>query len=148
MANRRGKRSRTDSGGIDSSYFGCQYCRHPSKLNPYPPLVSEAHICRYCGQTSSIVCTEYHAVTAARLIYLTLQSFTNVLFYLAANPQYIQPLREEVEPIVHQEGWSKAALGNKRRVDSFLRECQRMEGVNTSMCLHMIRWVSQLIIAR
>ena len=50
------------------------------------------------------------------------------------NPQYIQPLREEVEAIVEKEGWSKAALGKMRRVDSFLKECQHMEGFDTHEC--------------
>jgi cytochrome P450 len=44
------------------------------------------------------------------------------------NFQYVQPLREEVEVIVEKEGWSKAALAKMRKVDSFIRECQRMEG--------------------
>jgi len=57
--------------------------------------------------------------------------FTQVLFYLASNPQYIQPLREEVEGIVQKDGWSKVALGKMRKVDSFLRECQRIRGINT-----------------
>ncbi|KAG8219285.1 cytochrome P450 [Butyriboletus roseoflavus] len=64
------------------------------------------------------------------LIDITWQSFTHVLFYLAANPQYIQPLREEVEAIVEKDGWSKVALGRMRKVDSFIKECQRLEGIN------------------
>ncbi|KAG8214985.1 cytochrome P450, partial [Butyriboletus roseoflavus] len=58
-------------------------------------------------------------------------SFTQVLFQLAANPRYVQPLREEVEAIVEKEGWSKAALGGMRKVDSFVKECQRLIGVNS-----------------
>ena len=61
-----------------------------------------------------------------------------MLFYLAANPQYIQPLREEVEAVVEKEGWSKAALAKMRKVDSFIKECQRLEGIGggTSFCIH------------
>ncbi|KAG8219264.1 cytochrome P450 [Butyriboletus roseoflavus] len=62
-------------------------------------------------------------------IHTSSQSFTHVLFYLAANRQYIQPLREEVERIIKKEGWSKAALGKMRKVDSFIKECQRLEGI-------------------
>ncbi|KAF9235152.1 cytochrome P450 [Melanogaster broomeanus] len=50
------------------------------------------------------------------------------LYNLAANPQYMKPLREEVESIVESEGWSKGALAKMRRIDSFLTESQRMEG--------------------
>ncbi|KAF8549780.1 cytochrome P450 [Imleria badia] len=63
-------------------------------------------------------------------IHTSSHSFTHALFYLAANPQYIQPLREEVEGIVEKEGWSKAALSKMRKVDSFLKECQRIEGIS------------------
>ncbi|KAF9236826.1 cytochrome P450 [Melanogaster broomeanus] len=57
--------------------------------------------------------------------------FTQALCNLAANPQYIQPLREEVESIIATEGWSKAALNNMRKIDSFLKETQRMEGIGS-----------------
>ncbi|KAF9246259.1 cytochrome P450 [Melanogaster broomeanus] len=62
--------------------------------------------------------------------------FTQVLYNLAANPQYIQPLREEVESIVETAGWSKAALGKMRKIDSFLKESQRIEGLGS---LSMLR---------
>ncbi|KAF8446215.1 cytochrome P450 [Boletus edulis BED1] len=62
-------------------------------------------------------------------IHTTSNGFTQALFYLAANPQYIPPLREEVEGIVQKEGWSKSAVGKMRKVDSFLKECLRFEGV-------------------
>ena len=58
--------------------------------------------------------------------------FTHALFYLAANPQYVQPLREEVEGIVGKEGWTKTALGKMHKVDSFVKECLRMQGINLS----------------
>ncbi|KAG9308977.1 cytochrome P450 [Chiua virens] len=64
-------------------------------------------------------------------VHTTSQSIAHVILYLADNPQYIQPLREEVEAIVEREGWTKAALGKMRKVDSFLKECQRLEGINS-----------------
>ncbi|KAI9569395.1 cytochrome P450 [Boletus coccyginus] len=64
------------------------------------------------------------------VIFAAVHVFTQALFYLAANPQYIQPLREEVEGIVEKHGWTKIALGKMRKVDSFLKECQRIEGMN------------------
>ncbi|KAI0059479.1 cytochrome P450 [Artomyces pyxidatus] len=56
-------------------------------------------------------------------------SFTQAIYRLAANPEYLLPMREEVEAIVAAEGWSKAALQKMRRVDSFLRETQRCDGL-------------------
>ncbi|KAG9308976.1 cytochrome P450 [Chiua virens] len=64
------------------------------------------------------------------LNFAAIHSFAHVILYLAGNPEYIQPLREEVEAIVETEGWTKAALGKMRKVDSFLKECQRLEGIN------------------
>ncbi|KAF9237107.1 cytochrome P450 [Melanogaster broomeanus] len=57
-------------------------------------------------------------------------SFTQALFNLAANPQYIQPLREEVESIVGTEGWSTGALAKMHKIDSFLTESLRFEGLS------------------
>ncbi|EGN93634.1 hypothetical protein SERLA73DRAFT_189361 [Serpula lacrymans var. lacrymans S7.3] len=69
-------------------------------------------------------------------IHTSSMSFTHALFYLAAYPQYIQPLREEVEAIIEQEGWSKNALVKMRKVDSFLKEAQRFDGLG---CISMSR---------
>ncbi|KIK77861.1 hypothetical protein PAXRUDRAFT_775722 [Paxillus rubicundulus Ve08.2h10] len=68
---------------------------------------------------------------AAVHVGLAFQSFTQALYNLAANPQYMQPLREEVELIVEMDGWSMEALAKMHKVDSFLKECQRLEGVTS-----------------
>ncbi|KZT08258.1 cytochrome P450 [Laetiporus sulphureus 93-53] len=81
---------------------------------------------------------EEHSVRALVLRMLTVNvaaihtssmTFTHALFYLAAYPEYVQPLREEVEAVVTQEGWSKAAMIRMRKVDSFLKEINRVTGV-------------------
>ena len=48
------------------------------------------------------------------------------------SPEYIEPLREEVELIVKEQGWTKASILNMRKLDSFLREAQRLH--NFSSC--------------
>lgn len=63
------------------------------------------------------------------------QTFTQTLFRLAAYPEYATPLREEIERIVAEEGLTKASLLKMRKVDSFIKECQRMEGFATGGCL-------------
>lgn len=55
---------------------------------------------------------------------------TNALYHLAAEPQYIQPLREEAEAIVSTEGWSKASVDKMLKLDSFLKETQRVNGID------------------
>ncbi|KAF8521456.1 cytochrome P450 [Hysterangium stoloniferum] len=37
-------------------------------------------------------------------------AFSNALFELAARPEYVQPLRKEVERIISEEGWCKEAM--------------------------------------
>ena len=63
------------------------------------------------------------------------QGFAQALIYLAGHPQCIQPLREEVEAIVEKEGWTKTALMKMNKVDSFLKEVQRMAGNNLGASL-------------
>lgn len=63
-------------------------------------------------------------------VYTTSMSFTQALYHLASRPEYIQPLREEIENVVGQEGWTKSAMGNLRKLDSFLKESQRLTGLS------------------
>lgn len=50
-------------------------------------------------------------------------------------PQYIQPLRKEVEAIVAKEGWSKMSLTKMCKLDSFIRESLRF---NASLAASML----------
>ncbi|KAJ3839330.1 cytochrome P450 [Lentinula raphanica] len=61
-------------------------------------------------------------------IHTTSAACTNALFYLAANPHLVRPLREEVESIVAESGWTKAAMDKMHKLDSFLKETQRLSG--------------------
>ncbi|KAH9914908.1 cytochrome P450 [Epithele typhae] len=63
-------------------------------------------------------------------IQTTSKSATHAIYHLAAAPALADVLRAEVEPIVAAEGWSKAALGKMWKVDSLLRESQRMNGIS------------------
>ncbi|KAJ7168733.1 cytochrome P450 [Mycena filopes] len=73
-------------------------------------------------------------------IHTSSMAFTHALFDLAAHPEHLAPLREEVERVIDGEGgrWSKAALNGMVKVDSFLRESQRL---NAGGPLNMIRKV-------
>ncbi|KAF9486888.1 cytochrome P450 [Pleurotus eryngii] len=62
-------------------------------------------------------------------IHTSSNSFTQALFQLAAHPEYLLPLREEVEVIISEERWTKAAMGKMLKIDSFIRESIRYEGV-------------------
>ncbi|KAK7678985.1 hypothetical protein QCA50_017928 [Cerrena zonata] len=64
-------------------------------------------------------------------IHTTSMSFTHALFRLAANPEFIQPLRDEVSQVIKEEGWTRNALQRMRKVDSFLRESNRCHGLGS-----------------
>ena len=55
------------------------------------------------------------------------QMVTQVLCRLLSNPEYFEPLRQEVEAAVAEEGWTKAGMDKMRKIDSFLRETQRVD---------------------
>ncbi|KAF7367741.1 hypothetical protein MSAN_00838000 [Mycena sanguinolenta] len=69
-------------------------------------------------------------------IHTSSATFTQALFDLTTHPEYLLPMREEAECVVAEEGWSKAALNRMVKIDSFLRESQR---VNISVPLVMRR---------
>ncbi|KAF8967505.1 cytochrome P450 [Flammula alnicola] len=53
-------------------------------------------------------------------------TFTAALYALCLKPQDAKDLREEVQTIVKEEGWTKDAFSKMHRLDSFFRESQRM----------------------
>ncbi|KAF8467572.1 cytochrome P450 [Russula ochroleuca] len=55
-------------------------------------------------------------------------TFTQVLYRLLANPEYIEPLREEVDAVIKEEGWTKAGIDKMYKIDSLIRETQRVDG--------------------
>ncbi|KAF9475570.1 cytochrome P450 [Pholiota conissans] len=59
-------------------------------------------------------------------IHTTTMALTNVLYDLATHPEYVKPMREEVEAVIAAEGWTKVAMGKMRKVDSFIKETQRL----------------------
>lgn len=60
-------------------------------------------------------------------IHNTTMSVTNDLFDLLEHPEYVEILREEVQSVLEEEkGWTKQALTKLRKMDSFMKESQRM----------------------
>ena len=84
-------------------------------------------------------------ILVLKMLFLTLASVhissmtvTHALFDLFAMPEYVQPLREELREVVVQYGWTREGIYNLqygwtregiynlRRLDSFLKETQRI----------------------
>ena len=68
--------------------------------------------------------------SAATMLTTSWETFTHALYHLAANPEYAQPLREEIERVIAEDGWTKASTSRMWKLDSFLKESQRMNGVS------------------
>ncbi|KAJ3513627.1 hypothetical protein NMY22_g14982 [Coprinellus aureogranulatus] len=56
---------------------------------------------------------------------------SDTLFDLAARPEYSQPLREEIEGIIEEHGWTKDAFSKMQKLDSFIKESCRLAGLNS-----------------
>jgi len=59
-------------------------------------------------------------------IHTTSAVLTHALFDLTTSPRYFAALRQEAEQTVEELGWTLAAVSRMHRIDSFLRETQRM----------------------
>ncbi|KAK7681998.1 hypothetical protein QCA50_014962 [Cerrena zonata] len=69
-------------------------------------------------------------------IHNTSNSFTQALFHLAGQPKYIAPLRAEIASVLEKEDLSKNALAKMPKLDSFMRESQRVNGTGL---VHVLR---------
>ncbi|KAH9975535.1 cytochrome P450 [Lactifluus volemus] len=65
-------------------------------------------------------------------IHTTSLTLTQVLYRLLSHPECIEPLREEVEAVVAEDGWTKVGMDKMYKIDSFIRETQRLDGLNIS----------------
>ena len=74
-------------------------------------------------QTSSMVSFPNHQVDTNPS---PIQAIIHALLDLVSNPEYLEPLREEVEEVTKREGWTKTALDQMCKIDSFLKESQRL----------------------
>ncbi|KAK7045463.1 hypothetical protein VNI00_007716 [Paramarasmius palmivorus] len=61
-------------------------------------------------------------------IHTTGIAFTSTFYYLACHPELHDFLREEIESIVEEEGWTKSAVAKMHKLDSVLKEAQRLAG--------------------
>ena len=70
---------------------------------------------------------ELQLITSMAAIHTTTLTVVNVLLELASHPEYIRPLREEIEAVIKEDGGvlQKTTLRKMRKVDSFMRECFR-----------------------
>lgn len=72
-------------------------------------------------------------------IHTSTMSACHALYDLCAMPEYINPLRNEIQAAIGEEnGFTFSALNKMKKLDSFLKESQRMNhpGSRKSMLIH------------
>jgi cytochrome P450 len=70
-------------------------------------------------------------LTSMAVIHTSSITLTQALYDLIARPDYLEPLREEIQ-VTFQNGWenaTKASLDAQWRLDSFMRESQRFSSI-------------------
>jgi hypothetical protein len=62
---------------------------------------------------------------------------TQAMYRLLSNHEYtdIEPFRQEVEAVVAEEGWTKATMDKMHKINSFLQETQRVDGLLVTLRL-------------
>ena len=60
-------------------------------------------------------------------IHTTTDLLEQCLINLAEHPQFIQPIRDEVVEVLKAEGWQKTSLYKMKRLDSAIKESQRLK---------------------
>ncbi|EAU87936.1 cytochrome P450 [Coprinopsis cinerea okayama7 len=66
-------------------------------------------------------------------IHTTTITVSNVLFDLAAHPEYIGPLREEIEETINRYGWTKESMVRMHKLDSTIKENSRRAGLGAAI---------------
>ncbi|OSX64670.1 hypothetical protein POSPLADRAFT_1044158 [Postia placenta MAD-698-R-SB12] len=63
-------------------------------------------------------------------IHTTSMQFTHAMYDLASHPECVEPLRDEARATLRDHGWTKTAMEQMRKLDSFMRESARMGPTN------------------
>lgn len=92
----------------------------------------------HSGESAEEVVKSQLRLTMAA-IHNTTMSVTNDLFDLLSHPEYIPILRDEARQVLAEEGgggggWTKQGLTKMRKMDSFMKESQRMNPSTPITC--------------
>lgn len=90
---------------------------------------------------------DFQLVLSMAAIHTTTQSAMMVLYDLAARPEYIDVLREEMETAIHEDGGvlKKSTLGKMMKLDSFMKESKRVNSDVREYLLTYLPFIIQLL---
>ncbi|KAI5840172.1 cytochrome P450 [Morchella snyderi] len=77
---------------------------------------------------------DFHLALSLSVIYIPTNTLIGMIYDLAARPEYIEPLREEIIQVITEDGGQlkKSTLAKMMKLDSFMKESHRFNAVFTS----------------
>jgi hypothetical protein len=108
-------------------------------------LYSSSDWDQLCGYPHNVLCASLPPPFPLVRHLIDAKTLSNILFDLAPRPEYIAPLRQEVEDVINEYGWTKDAMGHMRKLDSFMRESSRYGGISASTLLPYSSLSNELI---
>ncbi|CAG7854381.1 Ent-kaurene oxidase; AltName: Full=Cytochrome P450 503A1; AltName: Full=Cytochrome P450-4 [Serendipita indica DSM 11827] len=76
--------------------------------------------------TRRIIAVNFAAIHTSSL------NLTHALYWITSRPEYVEPMREEIEAVIGEMGWTKHAIGHMPKVESFMKECMRVVPISPS----------------
>ena len=79
-------------------------------------------------------------------IHTSTMAVTHILNDMCAHPEYIQPLREEIENAIREDGGlAKTTFNKMQRLDSFLKESQRVNPPSLRKQFFSLYWPQTMV---
>lgn len=79
-------------------------------------------------------------------VHTTTMAAAHFLYDLCARPEYLAPLRDEVLSVLKEDdGWQKMTVHKLRKMDSFLKESQRLNPASLRKCQNVQQTTEWLI---
>ena len=85
------------------------------------------------GRPEKIVLRYTYTILGA--LHTVVSAIVDMLYETCAHPEYVGPLRVEMQQILREEGegaWQKNSFNKLQKLDSFMKEAQRLNNVGPS----------------
>ena len=70
--------------------------------------------------------------------HIILKLLTHVIYNVVSHPEYTEMLREEAQSIIVQYGWTKNALSQMHKIDSFVKETHRLNSTSARKSMNIV----------
>ena len=74
-----------------------------------------------------------YTYTILGALHTVVGAVVDMLYETCAHPEYVEPLRQEMQRVLGEEGsWHKKTFNKLQKLDSFMKEAQRLNNVGPS----------------